>query len=100
MQHDMMRHPAPPPAADNVGDVLASIRQLIAQDGAGCRFPDQALNAVPASNVRVELMPAAMPRILTALDPLHCEPSAEAMHSSMATRQPRRTHLLGACSCR
>ncbi|WP_199261937.1 hypothetical protein [Paracoccus binzhouensis] len=42
-----MRHPAPPPT-DNVGDVLASIRRLIAQDETGCRIPDQALNALPA----------------------------------------------------
>ncbi len=47
MQHDMMRHPAPPPGVDNIGDVLASIRQLIAQDGAGDRIPDQALNLTP-----------------------------------------------------
>ncbi len=46
MQHEMMRHPAPNPGSDNVGDVLASIRRLISQDG----IPNQTLNALPAQD--------------------------------------------------
>ena len=34
MQHDAMRQPAPAYGSENVGDVLASIRRLIAQDEA------------------------------------------------------------------
>ena len=34
MQHEMMRQPAPVYGSENVGDVLASIRRLIAQDEA------------------------------------------------------------------
>lgn len=78
MQHDMMRHPAPPPGADNVGDVLASIRRLIAQDEAGCRIPNQALNTLPAQDIapriRVEPMQTApshapaMPLVLDSTD--------------------------------
>lgn len=48
MQHEMMRLPASSRSSDNIGDVLASIRQLIAQDSAVCRLPDAVLNAVPA----------------------------------------------------
>ena len=55
MQHDMMRHPAPPPGADNVGDVLASIRRLIAQDEAGCRIPNQVLNTLPAQDLAPQI---------------------------------------------
>ncbi|WP_347265676.1 hypothetical protein [Paracoccus sp. (in: a-proteobacteria)] len=46
MHHEMMRLPAMPGASDRIGDVLASIRQLIAQDAAGCRLSDATLNAV------------------------------------------------------
>jgi len=50
MQHEMMRHPNPPPGSDNVGDVLASIRRLIAQDEVGCRIPNQTLNTPPPAD--------------------------------------------------
>lgn len=47
MQHEMMRHPAPAQSSENVGDVLASIRRLIAQDESGSQIPNQLLNALP-----------------------------------------------------
>lgn len=47
MQHEMMRHPAPAQGSENVGDVLASIRRLIAQDETGGEIPNQLLNALP-----------------------------------------------------
>ncbi|RDD69669.1 hypothetical protein [Paracoccus versutus] len=62
MQHEVMRQPAPGPGSDNVGDVLASIRRLIAQDGAGCRIPDQALNAPPAQDEAPPAQTAPLPR--------------------------------------
>ena len=46
MQHEMMRHPAPAQGSENVGDVLASIRRLIAQDEAGSEIPNQLLNTL------------------------------------------------------
>lgn len=45
MKHEMMRQPAPP-AGENVGDVLASIRRLIAQDEAGSYIPNLVLNTL------------------------------------------------------
>lgn len=69
MQHEMMRHPAPLPGADNVGDVLASIRRLIAQDEAGCRIPNQALNTLPAQDIapRIRVEPTVSAAVATPL---------------------------------
>ena len=87
MQHDMMRHPAPPSGADNVGDVLASIRRLIAQDEAGCRIPNQALNTLPAQDIapRIRVEPTtvaaavAVPLVLDSTDMVaKAAPQAEA----------------------
>ena len=50
MQHEMMRHPAPAQGSENVGDVLASIRRLIAQDEAGSEIPNQLLNTLPQAS--------------------------------------------------
>ncbi|WP_374634149.1 hypothetical protein [Paracoccus sp. (in: a-proteobacteria)] len=47
MQHEMMRQPAPVHGSDKVGDVLASIRRLIAQDEAAAPIPNQMLNTLP-----------------------------------------------------
>lgn len=47
MQHEMMRQPAPVPGSEKVGDVLASIRRLIAQDEAASTIPNQMLNTLP-----------------------------------------------------
>ncbi|RCW88327.1 hypothetical protein [Paracoccus lutimaris] len=48
MQHEMMRQPAPTHGSDNVGDVLASIRRLIAQDETPSPIiPNQMLNTLP-----------------------------------------------------
>ena len=47
MQHEMMRQPAPVYGSENVGDVLASIRRLIAQDEAPAPIPNHLLNALP-----------------------------------------------------
>lgn len=77
MQHEMMRHPVPPPGADNVGDVLASIRRLIAQDEVGCRLPNQALNALPgpdiAPRILAEPMLSAVPGTAATVTPLVLE---------------------------
>ncbi|KGJ05808.1 hypothetical protein IT41_03815 [Paracoccus halophilus] len=43
----MMRPATPSHGSDNVGDVLASIRRLIAQDEAGAKIPDRLLNSLP-----------------------------------------------------
>jgi len=92
MQHELMRHPAPPPGADNVGDVLASIRRLIAQDEAGCRIPNQALNTLPAQDIapriRVEPMaavpPAAAPLVLDSTDLIATAAEEEARETTAA----------------
>jgi hypothetical protein len=47
MQHEMMRQPAPVHGSEKVGDVLASIRRLIAQDEATPPIPNQMLNTLP-----------------------------------------------------
>lgn len=47
MQHEMMRQPAPVNGSENVGDVLASIRRLIAQDETPSPIPNQMLNTLP-----------------------------------------------------
>ncbi|WJS84907.1 hypothetical protein [Paracoccus sp. TOH] len=90
MQHDMMRHPPPPPT-ENVGDVLASIRRLIAQDDGGCRIPDQTLNALPVrESPRIEPVltarrapPQNTPLILDSSDlvdaPVQAGPHPEAL---------------------
>lgn len=51
MQHEMMRQPAPVYGSENVGDVLASIRRLIAQDEAPAPIPNHMLNALPRDTV-------------------------------------------------
>lgn len=92
MQHELMRHPAPPPGTDNVGDVLASIRRLIAQDEAGCRIPNQALNTLPAQDIapriRVEPMapvpPAAAPLVLDSTDLIATAADEEARDTTAA----------------
>lgn len=96
MQHELMRHPAPPPGADNVGDVLASIRRLIAQDEAGCRIPNQALNTLPAQDIapriRVEPMapvpPAAAPLVLDSTDLIATAADEEARETTAAAADP------------
>ena len=48
MQHEMMRQPAPVQGSEKVGDVLASIRRLIAQDETPSPpIPNQMLNTLP-----------------------------------------------------
>ncbi len=47
MQHEMMRQPAKAHNSENVGDVLASIRRLIAQDESGGKLPNELLNSLP-----------------------------------------------------
>lgn len=47
MQHEMMRQPAPVHGSEKVGDVLASIRRLIAQDEAANTIPNHVLNTSP-----------------------------------------------------
>lgn len=99
MQHEMMRHPAPPLGADNVGDVLASIRRLIAQDDAGCRIPNQALNTLPAQDIapriRVEPMvpvvpdTAAAPLVLDSTDLVAAAAEVEeARETTVAPAEP------------
>lgn len=49
MQHDMMRQPGQSGVSDNVGDVLASIRRLIAQDEDGKQMPGRPMGETPFS---------------------------------------------------
>ncbi|SIQ74748.1 hypothetical protein SAMN05421641_11346 [Paracoccus thiocyanatus] len=67
MQHEVMRQP--PPGSDNVGDVLASIRRLIAQDETGCRPLAQPPDGLPAQEC------APQPRIEQVLAARHASPS-------------------------
>ena len=66
MQHEMMRPPAPAFGSENVGDVLASIRRLIAQDEAGCRLS----GAMPAVAPEPVPEPAAPPQEAPRIGPL------------------------------
>ncbi|WP_158659295.1 hypothetical protein [Paracoccus denitrificans] len=75
MQHEAMRHPVPSPGSDNVGDVLASIRRLIAQDGTGCRIQNPALNGrLPEQDgppaAPIKLVQPARPPSSTRITPL------------------------------
>ncbi|KRW98047.1 hypothetical protein [Paracoccus sp. MKU1] len=98
MHHEVMRHPAPNSGSDNVSDVLASIRRLIAQDEAGCRIPNQVLNRLPdqdgTPDARIEPEPVSPARItplvldsstLVARDPV---PSAKADWPRQDATQP------------
>lgn len=57
---------------EHAGDVLASIRRLIAQDSAGCRIAESALNAIPAS-LADDLPEPEMPSVAQPVEPLILE---------------------------
>ena len=96
MQHEVMRPLAPGPGSDNVGDVLASIRRLIAQDEAGCRIPDPALNALPAegeaSPAQTAPLPAGRPAFPARIPPLVLD------SSPLVAGQPMKAPQAGAPS--
>lgn len=65
MQHDMMRASGQITTSDNVGDVLASIRRLIAQDEGGKQLPGRPLGENPfAPKARPTADAAAEPFVL------------------------------------
>ena len=81
MQHDAMRQPAPAYGSENVGDVLASIRRLIAQDEGGSPIiPNQMLNAVARAPVATPDGPALRDVLAPAEDQT---PDSEAAETAM-----------------
>ena len=73
----MMRQPAPAYGSENVGDVLASIRRLIAQDEATSPIiPNQTLNTLPRGLTAVPAQDAPRP-LETALAPVETMPLAQ-----------------------
>lgn len=79
MQHDMMRPSGQPTGSDNVGDVLASIRRLIAQDEGAKQLPGRPMGENPFAQQNVSAISSAIsePPFVLAHDDLIPPPATE-----------------------